>query len=119
MLNYWKGRNQLSVLITLKIKDMKTETLEQAKKLQDQIGYLKNEIKIFDAKQRYVYLQISDHYGNKGGVIKTYAFSPAYNEAAGYSFDSVVSDAYGVFLETVRKAMQERIDLLESQLLEL
>lgn len=94
---------------------MKTETFKQAQKLQDHINYLETKIKSFDPKRKWVYLHVSDHYGNKADTIETYAFNSKYLEAAGYLFDNVVSDAYGIFLETVRRAMQERIDLLKSQ----
>ena len=95
---------------------MTNETLEKAKKLQSQIGFLKDKIKSFNPKNKYVYLNISDHYGNKRDVIETYAFGDKYSEAAGYDFNHFVANSYGEFLEKVQTELQKRIDALESQL---
>lgn len=94
---------------------METSKLQKAKELESQIDFLKKKISLFNEKNRWVYLNISDHYGNKGPTIETYAFSKEYSEAAGYSFDNFVADAYGEFLEKVRNKMQERIELLQSE----
>jgi hypothetical protein len=98
---------------------MEITKLEKAKELQSQIEFLKNKIKLFDEKHKWVYLNISDHYGNKWHTIETYAFSNEYLEAAGYSFDNFVADSYGEFLGKVKNKMQERIDILENELLNL
>ncbi len=95
---------------------MKPETLEKAKELQSQIGLLKNKIKSFNPENKYVYLNIADHYGNKRDFIETYAFSDKYSEAAGYDFNQFVANAYGEFLEKVQAELQKRIDALQSEL---
>lgn len=95
---------------------MKLEKLEKAKELQSQIEFLKKKIKSFDPTNRYVYLNVSDQYGNKRDIIETYAFNDTYIKATSYSFENVISDAYAKFLETVRDEMQKRIDYLQNEL---
>ena len=94
---------------------MEIEKLEKAKELQSQIDFLKEKIKSFNAKNKWVYLNISDHYGNKRDTIETYAFSKMYLDSAGSSFDNFVANSYGEFLEKVRNKMQERIDFLQTE----
>jgi len=95
---------------------MTKETFERAKKLQSQIVYLKEKIKSFNPENKMVYLNISDHWGNKLGIIETYNFSDEYLEAAGYYFNVFVANAYSEFLAKVRDGIQERIDLIQSEL---
>jgi hypothetical protein len=95
---------------------MDLEKLEKAKELQSQIGFLKNKIKSFNPENKYVYLNITDHYGNKRDVIETYAFSDKYSEAAGYGFNQFVANSYGEFLEKVQTELQKRIDILQLEL---
>jgi hypothetical protein len=95
---------------------MTQETLERAKKLQSQIVYLKEKLESFNPEKKMVYLHIMDHWGNKLGVIETYNFSNEYLEAAGYYFNVFVANAYSEFLAKVRDGIQERIDLIQSEL---
>jgi hypothetical protein len=95
---------------------MVLEKLEKAKKLQSQIVYLKEKLESFNPEKKMVYLHIRDHWGNKLGVIETYNFSEEYLEAAGYYFNVFVANAYSEFLAKVRDGIQERIDLIQSEL---
>jgi hypothetical protein len=95
---------------------MTQETLERAKKLQSQIVYLKERIKSFNPEKKQVHLIVTDMCGNKLDLIKTYEFEIMFQESAGYYFDVFVANAYSEFLAKVRDGIQERIDLIQSEL---
>lgn len=94
---------------------MKTETLEQAKSLHDQIKWLEDEIKCFDEKHSVCHLQVQDHFGNKGHIIKLYAYRDIGVTAIGNT-DDILRIEYKKFLKQATKAIQKRIDELKKQL---
>lgn len=94
---------------------MKTETLEQAKLLAEQIKWLEDEIKGFDEKHSCCHLQVQDHYGNKGHVIKLYAYKDIGIIAIG-NIDDELRKEFKKFLISSTKTLQKRIDELKKQL---
>jgi hypothetical protein len=94
---------------------MKTENLNKANELQSQIGLLEEKIKNFNPKHKWVYLHITDHYGNASHTIETYAFSTKYSESAGRELEEYIPQKYGEFLDSVKEEMQKRIDFLKSE----
>ena len=94
---------------------MEMEKFERANELKSQVAILEEKIKKFNPENKWVHLQISDHYGNKGHIIETYAFDQSYLDAFGRNSDDFVAKAYSTFLETVRDEMQKRIDYLQSE----
>jgi len=95
---------------------MTQETFEKAKELQNKIFYLKERLKSFDPKNKYVHLIITDEYGNKRDFIKTFALDRSFEESAGYDFAHFIADAYSNFLAEVQTELQKRIDVLQLEL---
>jgi len=94
---------------------MKQETLEQAKTLSDQINWLEEEIKCFDEKHNCCHLQVQDQFGNKGHIIKLYAYKDIGLTAIGDT-DDILRSEYKSFLKKSTMAIQKRIDELKKQL---
>ena len=95
---------------------MKTEVLEKAKELENQIILLEKEKLYFNKENKWVHLQVQDHYGNKGCIIKTYAQSYELTTAMGYELQMKIPEEYGLFIGKINKAIQDRIDYLKSKL---
>ncbi len=94
---------------------MNTETLKMANSINTHIEWLENEIKCFDERHNCCYLQYQDHFGNKGHIIKLYAFGDIGNAAMG-STDMILRYEYKEFLKNSTTAIQKRIDELKKQL---
>jgi len=91
---------------------MENEVLELAKKLEKQIQILEIKKGNYNPKNKWVYLQITDHYGNKGGVIQTYMNSPKINP----EIEDFISEKYGEFLKEVYSKIQSEIENLKSRI---
>ena len=91
---------------------MKLENLELANNLIKKIEILEGKLKAYNPKNTCVYLQISDHYGNKGAVIQTYMNKPEISSEIEYFINS----EYGKFLENVQEKIKQEIIFLKEKL---
>jgi hypothetical protein len=94
---------------------MDLKNLDLANQLVKDIQVLKDGKGVFNPENKYVYLQISDHYGNKGGVIQTYKSNPKINS----DLESFIAREYGDFLKKVTLEFEKNIECLEKKLTEL
>lgn len=92
---------------------MTEKDYKRAQQIKEDLSILKDhEIHCFNPERKWVYLQISDHYGNKGPTIKTYAFT---HNAFGSKLESFIADKYGEFLQQVSTKILARIKELKEE----
>jgi hypothetical protein len=91
---------------------MTIENLELANNLRKEIETLEAKLGTYNPKNKWVYLQISDHYGNKGGVIQTYMNNPKISR----KIEDFIANEYGKFLENVQEKIQQEIIVLKEKL---
>ena len=91
---------------------MTIENLELANNLRKEIEILEAKIGTFNPKNKWVHLQISDHYGNKRGVIQTYMTNPKISS----KIEDFIANEYGKFLESVQEKIKQEVIVLKEKL---
>lgn len=91
---------------------MTIENLELAINLRKEIETLEVKLGTYNSKNKRVYLQISDHYGNKGEVIQTYMTNPKISS----KIEDFIANEYGKFLENVQEKIKQEIIVLKEKL---
>lgn len=94
---------------------MDPETLKKANDLAQQIKFLESELSGFENKSSCVHLQMMDHYGNKGPVLKLYAFGTDGSVAMG-SADDKMREEFDTFLAKCVAIINRRIKDLKKEL---
>ena len=91
---------------------MTIENLELVNNLKKEIETLESVLGNYNPKNKWVYLQVSDHYGNKGGVIQTYMTNPKIAS----KIEDFIANEYGKFLNSVQEKIKQDIIELKEKL---
>ena len=94
---------------------MKKEIIEKANLLQSQIDLLKKEKKEYEGNG-ICYLQSMDHYGNKHSLMRLYALPFELIQAMGYDLESRLSSDFKIYLESICRMIDIRIEVLQKEI---
>ncbi len=97
---------------------MEIEIFKKANEIQNHIDFWEKELKQFKIDDSCCYhLQLQDHYGNKGSIIKLYAYESGNIKIEG--IDDLLREQFKVFILKSHNIISKRINNLKEQLKEL